>query len=123
MEALRAPLPQTTADSLRETFRSRAGTMALAAAIIFVAAVSFYDGYLVVRTGDMIVEFEKNPVGLFLIEYNHSDPSLFLQLKAAGTVLVISAVVGLHRQSPRIAIPVCGALVAFQAGLMFCLQM
>jgi hypothetical protein len=123
MEALRAPIPQSTTDALRDTFRSRTGTLALTFAVLFVAAVSIYDGYLVIRTGDLIVEFEKNPVGLFLIQYNHSDPSLFLRLKAAGTVVVLSAVVGLHRQSPRIAIPVCGALVVFQAGLMFCLQM
>jgi hypothetical protein len=71
----------------------------------------------------MIVEYEKNPVGLYLIKFNHNDPSLFLRLKAAGTIVVLSALVSLHRRSPRIATPVWGALVFFQSGLMVCLEM
>ena len=53
--------------------------------MLFVGAVSLYDGYLVLRTGDEIRQFEKNPVGLFLIEHNHGDPIVFLIVKAIGT--------------------------------------
>ncbi|MGE3314807.1 MAG: hypothetical protein AB7O26_06780 [Planctomycetaceae bacterium] len=97
--------------------------LVLAAAVMFVGAVSLYDGYLVIRTGELIVDFERNPVGLYLIRFNHNDPSLFLRLKAAGTILVLTALVTLHRCSPRIATPVWGALVFFQSGLMICLEM
>lgn len=101
----------------------RSTSLSLTAALFFIGAVSLYDGYLVIRTGDLIVEYELNPVGLYLIQFNHSDPSLFLRLKAAGTIVVLCVLVLLHRQSPRIARPVSGALVAFQSGLMVCLQM
>lgn len=123
MEALRAELPLSTSEQIRENLRSPSGPVALAAAVLFVGGVSFYDGYLVIRTGDMIVEYEKNPVGLYLIKFNHNDPSLFLRLKAAGTILVLSALIALHRRSPRMAAPVWGALVFFQSGLMVCLEM
>lgn len=68
--------------------------------ILFVGGSSAYDGYLVVRTGDMIRDFERNPVGRFLIDYNNGDPTLFLRVKAAGTVLALSALSLLHRLAP-----------------------
>jgi hypothetical protein len=97
-------------------------TLMFAAAMLFVGAVSVYDGYLVLRTGDEIVHFEKNPVGLFLIQHNHGDPTMFLMAKAAGTGLVLGALTVLYRRSHRIAIPVASALMLFQAGLLVFLE-
>jgi hypothetical protein len=97
-------------------------TLMFAAAMLFVGAVSLYDGYLVIRTGADIVEFEKNPVGLFLIERNHGDPALFLMAKAAGTVLVLISLTLLYRRSQRLAVPVATALMLFQAGLLAFLE-
>jgi hypothetical protein len=93
-----------------------------AGVMLFVGAVSVYDGYLVIRTGDDIRQFEKNPVGLFLIEHNHNDPTLFLMAKAAGTSLVLAALTVLYRRSPRIAFPVASALMLFQSGLLVFLE-
>jgi len=90
--------------------------------ILFVGGSSAYDGYLVVRTGDMIRDFERNPVGRFLIDYNNGDPTLFLRVKAAGTVLALSALSLLHRRSLRLASPVELALVVFQSGLLCYLE-
>ena len=90
--------------------------------LLFVGAVSFYDGYLVVRTGDMIEEFEKNPVGLYLIKIDNGSPSVFLRVKAAGTILVLTALSFLHRRSERIAGPIALALFAFQTGLLIFLE-
>lgn len=96
-----------------------AGSASIFAMVLaFVAAVSFYDGYLVVRTGDMILDFEKNPVGSYLIRFNHGDPSLFLLVKAAGTVLVLSILGAVHRCSRRLAGPIAFAVVVFQTGLL-----
>jgi len=89
-----------------------------AGVMLFVGAVSLYDGYLVLRTGDEIRQFEKNPVGLFLIEHNHGDPIVFLIVKAIGTCIVSSALALLYRRSQRIAFPVASALMLFQAGLL-----
>jgi hypothetical protein len=91
--------------------------------ILYVGAVSLYDGYLVVAVGDMILESELNPVGLYLIEYNHADPSLFLRLKAAGTLVALAGFSLLWQKSPRLAKPVGLAIVAFQTGLLVFLEM
>jgi hypothetical protein len=113
---------QTFVDRNRKSRRFRLETLVFAAAMLFVGAVSAYDGYLVIRTGDEITHFEKNPVGLFLIEHNHNDPTLFLMAKAAGTSLVLAALTMLYRRSPRIALPVATALIVFQSGLLVFLE-
>src|SRR5580692_4880674 len=87
-------------------------------ALLFVGAVSFYDGYLVVRTGDMIEDFEKNPVGLYLIKIDNGSPSVFLRVKAAGTILVLAGLSFLRRRSKRLASPIAFGLFAFQTGLL-----
>jgi hypothetical protein len=113
---------QTLVDRKSGSRLFRLETLVFAAAMLFVGAVSVYDGYLVIRTGDEITHFEKNPVGLFLIEHNHNDPTLFLMAKAAGTSLVLAALTVLYRRSPRIAFPVASALMLFQSGLLVFLE-
>jgi hypothetical protein len=105
-----------------ESTRLAPAALMFAAALLFVGTVSVYDGYLVIRTGDDIGLFEKNPVGLFLIEHNHGNPSVFLMAKAVGTVVVLAALALLYRRSPRIAYPVASALMLFQAGLLVFLE-
>jgi hypothetical protein len=90
--------------------------------LLFVGAVSFYDGYLVVRTGDMIEDFEKNPVGRYLIKIDNGSPDVFLRVKAAGTILALTALSLLHRRSSRLASPIAFALFAFQTGLLIFLE-
>jgi hypothetical protein len=97
---------------------SRWAPFAFVAALIFVGASSFYDGYLVVRTGDMIEQFERNPVGLYLIHYNGGNPSIFLRLKAAGTIVALASLAFLHRRAPQLASRVACALVIFQTALL-----
>ena len=93
-----------------------------AAMLAFVGGVSVYDGYLVLRTGQDIQVFEKNPAGLWLIECNHGDPALFLIAKGAGTLLVLAVLVILYRRWQRIAVPIASALLVFQAGLLIFLE-
>ena len=88
------------------------------AILIYVGAVSVYDGYLVIRTGDLIRDCEQNPVGLLLINCNGGDPSLFLAVKAVGTLIVLSTLEILNRRSQRIACPVSLAVALFQSGLL-----
>jgi hypothetical protein len=94
----------------------------LGCVLLFVGGVSAYDGYLVVRTGNMIGDFERNPVGLRLIELNDGDPSLFLRAKAAGTVVVLTVLAFLHVRSCRLASPISLALVVFQLALLLFLE-
>jgi hypothetical protein len=90
--------------------------------LAFIGGVSAYDGYLVVRTGPIIREFERNPVGIYLIDCDDGDPDLFLRVKAAGTLLTLTALSVLHRHSRRLASPVAAALVVFQGGLLLFLE-
>jgi hypothetical protein len=115
-----------TADALALTeckpVRLTLASLMFAGLMLFVGTVSVYDGYLVIRTGEDIVHFEKNPVGLFLLECDHGDPTLFLMSKALGTSVVLAALTVLYRRSPRIAFPVASALMLFQAGLLVFLE-
>src|SRR5580704_10251060 len=111
-----------TLDERKSELRRSFESLVFAVAMLFVGAVSVYDGYLVVRTGDEIRHFEKNPVGLFLIEHNHGDPTVFLMAKAAGTLVVLAALTLLYQRSQRIAFSVASALMLFQAGLLVFLE-
>jgi len=97
-------------------------TVMFTTVLIFVAGVSAYDGYLVVRTGGMIRDFEKNPIGRYLIDRNDGDPALFLRVKAAGTIVALTALAALRKRSRRLAYPVAVGLVFFQSGLLIFLE-
>jgi hypothetical protein len=88
----------------------------------FVGGVSAYDGYLVVRTGEMIRDFEKNPVGRYLIDRNNGDPALFLRVEATGTIVALTALAVLRKRSRRLAGPVAVGLAFFQSGLLIVLE-
>jgi len=102
--------------------RSFACTAIFTAVLIFIGGASAYDGYLVVRTGEMIRDFEKNPVGRYLIDRNDGDPALFLRVKAAGTIVSLTALAALRKRSRRLADPVAVGLVFFQSGLLIFLE-
>jgi hypothetical protein len=126
IEILSSRDPQETRDTSDTAPAGHASESAWAplftGALLFVGAVSFYDGYLVVRTGDMIQDFEKNPVGLYLLRIDNGSPSVFLRVKAAGTILVLTGLSVLHRRSKRMAIPIAFALSVFQTGLLIFLE-
>jgi hypothetical protein len=115
-----------TADALalsgRKPVRFTLASVVFAALMLFVGAVSVYDGYLVIRTGEDIVQYERNPVGLYLLQCDHGDPTLFLMTKALGTSAVLAALTVLYRRSPRLAFPVASTLMLFQAGLLLFLE-
>lgn len=107
---------------LSRLVRVNPATLLFAAALTYVALVSLYDGYLVIRTGELIEEFEKNPVGLFLIQFNGGDPTLFLAAKAIGTLAVLAILTTLYRSVPRYAYTATFALTVFQSGLLLFLE-
>jgi hypothetical protein len=109
-------------DSPRANASSRLATWLFVSTLIFVAGVSLYDGYLVVRTGSMIRDFELNPMGQYLIRCDDGDINVFLRVKAAGTLVSLAGLCLLHRHSRRLAGPVEFAMVAFQGGLLLFLE-
>ena len=112
----------TLFDRRYASIRIKPGALIFAVVLLIVGAISVYDGYLVIRAGDEISQFEKNPVGLFLIQHNHGDPTVFLMAKAAGTAVVLAVLTVLYRRSRRIALPVAYALLLFQTGLLVFLE-
>ena len=62
----------------------------------FVAGVSVYDAYWAFKTQSVIVEFEKNPIGLYLIKLDGGDVALFMTFKMVGTMIVIMAIPALY---------------------------
>jgi hypothetical protein len=91
------------------------------APLVLISLVAIYDGYLVLRTGDMIYDFEQNPVGKYLLA--HGGPITFLLVKAAGTIVVLVSLTHLHKYFPRYYYPITLAVVLFMAGLLTYLEM
>jgi hypothetical protein len=116
------PGPSSGAGLLALAREQQRGAILFMGTLAFVGAVSLYDGYLVVRTGDEIQSFEKNPVGLYLIQIDNGNPDVFLRVKAAGTILALCGLSYLRRRSQRLAGPIAFALVAFQTGLLIFLE-
>lgn len=85
---------------------------------LFIAAVSSYDAYLLVRHSDSIMYLESNPLGVYLLKLADGDVSVFVNCKAAGTVVVLGLLLGLYRRCRHWAIPVVQALAVFQLGLL-----
>ncbi len=116
------PLIQGTHSDRTISTVSQLWNSSFTAILIYVGAVSIYDGYLVLRTGDLIRDAEMNPVGTLLIDCNGGDPSLFLSAKAAGTLAVLVALANLNRRSQRLARPVTLGVALFQSGLLIFLE-
>jgi hypothetical protein len=104
------------------SLRIAPASLLFSAILLFVGGVSLYDGYLVLRTGDEICEYEKNPAGVWLLACNHGNPTLFLTAKGVGTAIVLASMTVLYRRSQRLALPVAYALCLFQAGLLLFLE-
>lgn len=86
--------------------------------IVFVAVVSVHDAALLVVNQDVIAEFEKNPMGSWLIELNQGSVWLFVGVKLLGTSLVCAVLATIYEISRSLAILITGPLAGFQAVLL-----
>lgn len=85
---------------------------------LFIGLVSLYDGYLVEQYRESILYMEQNPVGSYLLEMTEGEPSLFLRVKATGTIFVLSTLAVMYVRWQRWAFPVVHAVAMFQFGLL-----
>ncbi len=90
--------------------------------LLFIAAVSVHDAMLVVLLDDLIQEFERNPVGSWLLEVAQGSVWLFVLVKLLGTSLVGAGQVMIYQWRPRMALASTGALAGFQLGLLLYLS-
>ncbi len=85
---------------------------------VFIGLVSAYDAYLVEEFQDCILNLEQNPVGHYLLKVGGGDVSIFVRVKAAGTLIVLTAMAGIYHRNRRLAFPITMTLAAFQLALL-----
>ena len=83
-----------------------------------IAAVSLYDAYLIVRFRDMIWMMEENPMGQWLLEIADGQVGIFVRVKLAGTVMVLSLLVLMWKMRMSMLFPVTTTIASWQTGLM-----
>ena len=86
--------------------------------LIFVIVVSVHDAGLLVLNQELIVEYERNPIGAWLIAHNAGSVWLFVYLKLIGTGLVSAILAGLYEQVQSTACAIVGVLALVQGALL-----
>lgn len=85
---------------------------------LFVAAVSLYDGYLVLENQEVIATCEENPVCRYLIKIDGGGVTLLLRSKALGTTAALLLMLSVWLRNKQLALPVAAVVAAFQLGLL-----
>ena len=58
-------------------------------ACFIIVIISSIDIYWLSKNSEVIYEYEQNPIGLYLLERDKGDVSLFISCKSLGTYVVI----------------------------------
>jgi hypothetical protein len=87
--------------------------------IVIIAAVSIYDTYLIVRFREVICATESNPVGIWLLDIAGGQIGVFVRVKLAGTVVVLSTLILMWKWRAPILFPVTSSVASCQACLLF----
>jgi len=86
--------------------------------IVIIAAVSIYDTYLIVRFEDSICCLEENPVGVWLLEIAGGEIGVFVRVKLAGTILVLSILMLMRKWRAPNLFPVTSSIASCQTCLL-----
>lgn len=99
--------------------------LSLWAYLTAIATVAVYDIQLTIRYASCLKQYEQNPIGRWLMNLDRignntmPDVTLFLVLKAIGTIAVLVIVSALVRWRGRIGHPVGIGVSTFQIALAF----
>jgi hypothetical protein len=85
---------------------------------IFILFVSVLDGWWVYYCQEVIVEFERNPMGSTLLALAGGDVWLLLSMKTLGTLFACTCVLVIYRQRTSFGLTIALALATFQFGLL-----
>ncbi|MFM7165839.1 MAG: hypothetical protein ACKO3T_11385 [Planctomycetaceae bacterium] len=85
---------------------------------VLIAAVSLYDCWLTLRFREVMLETEQNPVGLWLIKVAAGEVWLFLQFKAAGTLVVLLLLFWMFLRNLKFTFTVSGSIASGQTALL-----
>jgi len=78
--------------------------------MVWVILVSMYDHYLTIKYQETILVGEKNPIGIFLIEFDAGSVALFMTLKMLFLWVILFSIVGVYQLNKKIAYVSLGAL-------------
>ena len=93
--------------------------------LAIISTVAVYDMHLTVRYSNSLKQYEQNPIGRWLMNLDQigmntlPDLTLFLSLKAIGTISVLIIIVGLVRLRARVGHPVGFGVATFQIALAY----
>ena len=83
-----------------------------------IVGVSLYDTHLIIKHSDMIGNMEENPIGVWLLEIAGGGVSIFVRVKLAGTLTVLSVLIYMWKTSSQKTLPVTASLAACQTALL-----
>ena len=84
-----------------------------------IAAISSLDLYLAIKLQSVLYEYEKNPIGLMLMDLDEGGVALFMGLKRLGTCSVLGILFVLWTYNKKRALAVIAGVSAFQIGLLY----
>lgn len=82
-----------------------------------IVSVSLYDTFLIIKYSEPLRQMEENPVGRWLIAVGDGQVGIFVRVKLAGTLIVMTVLTVLQRIRSRKTLPVTTSLAAYQTGL------
>lgn len=85
---------------------------------MIVAMVSVHDAALVVLNNEVIGEFERNPVGKWLLDLQGGEVWLFVFVKLAATALVCAVLITVFQHRRGYGLITAVALASFQLSLL-----
>ncbi len=86
---------------------------------LFIAAVSSYDLFLLIKFRDVI--HEQNPLGAWLIKY-YNDVSLFAGLKMFGTTIALGILSIIYYNNESKGLLIASVVSLFQSWLLYYLS-
>ncbi len=87
--------------------------------ILFIAGVSVHDAVLLIQNQEVIGQFERNPMGQWLLALGNNEVWLFVSVKLLGTAIVCTSIVALCDYSRKLGYMTAVGLATFQASLLF----
>lgn len=88
-------------------------------ALCLITFVSLFDTYLIVHFEGVIDSTEENPIGRWLLEIGQGSIWVFVRMKLAGTICVLSTLYGMWASRSRLVVPVTTSVATYQTGLFF----
>lgn len=83
-----------------------------------IGLVCAYDVYLSVKYPDFLKHLEENPLGMWLISLDGGSPALFMAVKFASSMIVMSVLILSHRWYSRLCLVLTVPVALYQLCLM-----